>query len=166
MESSSSNSKERELQQMQLEETQLHSKCVASFKELKSHLGNLHKFSEKEANASDFHNKSWQKDFKDYTKYEPETYKRNLLWYLDELDKLIDEIVLKYGELRMKEKEVQAIKEIEKRLKEREIQYRMNATVQGMNVADQGMKTEVMTMKATVQGMMQMLILDLQMTVC
>ncbi|GKE61485.1 hypothetical protein Tco_1511852, partial [Tanacetum coccineum] len=46
MESSSSNSKERELQHMQLEERQLHTKCVASFKELKSHLENLHKFYE------------------------------------------------------------------------------------------------------------------------
>ncbi|GKA95071.1 hypothetical protein Tco_0817109 [Tanacetum coccineum] len=46
MESSSSNSEERELQQMLLEEKQLHSKCMASFKELKSHLGNLPMFSE------------------------------------------------------------------------------------------------------------------------
>ncbi|GJX04061.1 hypothetical protein Tco_0189977 [Tanacetum coccineum] len=138
MEFSSSNFEERELQQMQLEEKQLHSKCVASFKELKSHLGNLHNFSEventrpfeiafciffceerqtfiekmyhslnqlqwqlerhnfhghdsktcfevprfkeffdsKEVNASDFHNKCWQHDFKDYTRCEPETYKQ------------------------------------------------------------------------------------------
>ncbi|GJV12542.1 hypothetical protein Tco_1354083 [Tanacetum coccineum] len=42
--------------------------------------------------------------------------------YLDELDKLIDERVLKYGELRMKEKEVQAMMEIERRLQESEMQ--------------------------------------------
>ncbi|GJS86459.1 hypothetical protein Tco_0769095 [Tanacetum coccineum] len=115
MESSSSNSKERELQQMQLEETQLHSKCVTSFKELKSHLGNLHKFSEVKK----------QRPFEIAFR----------IFFHEEHQTFIDKI-------------------------------RMNATVQGMNVADQGMKTEVMTMKATVQGMMQMLILDLQMTVC
>ncbi|GKC85897.1 hypothetical protein Tco_1141614 [Tanacetum coccineum] len=122
MESSSSNSEEKELQQMQLEERQSHSKCMAWFKELKSHLGNLYKFSElerddfhghdlktcfdvlrpqfreffdsKEANALDFQNKCWQKNFKDYTRCEPETYRHNLLGYLNELDKLIDERVL------------------------------------------------------------------------
>ncbi|GKB19331.1 hypothetical protein Tco_0853254 [Tanacetum coccineum] len=54
MESSSLNSKERELQQMQLEERQLHSKCMAWFKELKIHLETLHnnKFSvEREVQA-------------------------------------------------------------------------------------------------------------------
>ncbi|GKE57989.1 hypothetical protein Tco_1497174 [Tanacetum coccineum] len=60
--------------------------------------------------------------FKDNLGCEPETYKRNLLRYLNELDKLIDERVFKYGELWMKEREVKEIKEIEKRLKEREIQ--------------------------------------------
>ncbi|GKG14549.1 hypothetical protein Tco_0354149, partial [Tanacetum coccineum] len=167
MESSSSNSEERELQQMQLEERELHQNCMARFKELKTHLEflqntnrrfeiafriffqeeyetfrmkmhhNLYQlqwqleskylhlsnpkscldvlrtpfkkfFDSKEVNASDFHNKSWQKHFKDYTRQEPETYRRNLLRYLNELDKLIDERVLKYGELRMKESEVQA----------------------------------------------------------
>ncbi|GJQ95416.1 hypothetical protein Tco_0006555 [Tanacetum coccineum] len=48
--------------------------------------------------------------------WEPKTYRRILLQYLDELDKLIDERVLKYDVLRMKEKEVQAIKEIENAL--------------------------------------------------
>ncbi|GJU19924.1 hypothetical protein Tco_1153266 [Tanacetum coccineum] len=140
MESSSLNSNLRELQQIQLEKLQLHSNCMAWFKELKIHLGNLHKFSKvkntrpfeiafriffheehqtfrekitpfkeifdsKEVNASDFHNKCWQKDFKYYTRCEPETYRRNLLWYLEELYKLIDERVLKYGELQMKERE-------------------------------------------------------------
>ncbi|GJZ16170.1 hypothetical protein Tco_0551847 [Tanacetum coccineum] len=48
-------------------------------------------FDSKEVNALDFHNKSWQKHFKDYTGWEPKTYRRVLLRYLDELDKLIDE---------------------------------------------------------------------------
>ncbi|GJU94333.1 hypothetical protein Tco_1319089 [Tanacetum coccineum] len=112
MESSSSNSEERELQQ-----------C----KELKTHLEFLHHtnrrfeiafriffqeetpfkkfFDSKEVNALDFHNKSWQNHFKDYTRQEPETYRCNLLRFLDELDKIIDERVIKYGELQMKERE-------------------------------------------------------------
>ncbi|GJW27110.1 hypothetical protein Tco_0040921 [Tanacetum coccineum] len=48
-------------------------------------------FNWKEVNASDFRIKCWQKNFKDYTGWEPETYRRILLWYLDELDKLINE---------------------------------------------------------------------------
>ncbi|GJV61454.1 hypothetical protein Tco_1467554 [Tanacetum coccineum] len=36
-------------------------------------------FDLKEVNASNFLNKCWQKDFKDYTKWEPETYKSILL---------------------------------------------------------------------------------------
>ncbi|GJW53423.1 hypothetical protein Tco_0097508 [Tanacetum coccineum] len=42
MESSSSNSEERELQQMQLEERQLNSNCMAWVKEVKIHLETLH----------------------------------------------------------------------------------------------------------------------------
>ncbi|GJY95855.1 hypothetical protein Tco_0512216 [Tanacetum coccineum] len=98
MESSTSNSEERELQQMQLEERHLHSKCMAWFKELNSHLETFHNnktpfkkvFDSKEVNASNFQNKCWQKHFKDYTRCEPETYRRKLLRYLKELDKLID----------------------------------------------------------------------------
>ncbi|GJR17232.1 hypothetical protein Tco_0965759 [Tanacetum coccineum] len=81
---------------------------MAWFKELKIHLDTLHN-----------------------NRCEPETYKRNLLSYLEELDKLIDERVLKYGELRMKEREVQAIKEIEKWLKEREIQQQESLVTEG-----------------------------------
>ncbi|GJW19455.1 hypothetical protein Tco_0026891 [Tanacetum coccineum] len=71
-------------------------------------------FDLKKVKASYFQNKSWQEHFKDNTSWEPETYKRILLRYLEELDKLIDERVLKYGELRVKVKEFQAIEEIEK----------------------------------------------------
>ncbi|GJQ98418.1 hypothetical protein Tco_0009557 [Tanacetum coccineum] len=156
---------------MQLEERELHQKCMARFKELKTHLEFLHNinnlslsrnkpyeiafqiffqeeydsfrmklhhnlnqlqwqleskylhlsnpkscldvlrtpfkkfFDSKKVNAYDFNNKSWQKDFKDYTRQEPKTYKCNLLQYLDVLDKLIDERALRYGELQMKERE-------------------------------------------------------------
>nr|GEV47928.1 hypothetical protein [Tanacetum cinerariifolium] len=65
------------------------------------------------------------------TSCEPETYRRNLLQLLDVLDKLIDERVLKYGELRLKEREVQAIKEIEKRLKEKEIHLQESLVTKG-----------------------------------
>nr|GEV78888.1 ribonuclease H-like domain-containing protein [Tanacetum cinerariifolium] len=90
------------------------------------------------------------------------------------LDRLIDERVLKYGELRMKEREVQAIKEIEKRLTEKEIQQQESLskilgnaqlTLVIVRTTDRGMKTKVLTMKAAMQGMMQMLIFDLHMTV-
>ncbi|GKF01775.1 hypothetical protein Tco_0028698, partial [Tanacetum coccineum] len=57
-------------------------------------------------------------DFKDYTYCEPETYKQNLLKYLDILEKFIDKSVLKYGELRMQENEVNAIKKTGKQLNE------------------------------------------------
>ncbi|GKD85515.1 hypothetical protein Tco_1397517 [Tanacetum coccineum] len=132
MESLSSNSEERELQQMQLEERQSHSNCMTWFKGLKIYLDTLHnnRFI-MEVNALDFHNQRWQKDFKDYTGYEPETYRRSLLRYLDDLDKLIDERILKYRELWMKEREVQAIQEIEKQLKEREIQQQESLVTEG-----------------------------------
>ncbi|GKA46658.1 hypothetical protein Tco_0739541 [Tanacetum coccineum] len=54
-------------------------------------------------NASNVPNKYWQKRFSDGAKWEPKNFRRLLLWYLEELDKLINERVLKYGELRMKE---------------------------------------------------------------
>nr|GEX25163.1 hypothetical protein [Tanacetum cinerariifolium] len=57
--------------------------------------------------------------------------RRLLLWYLEELDKLIDERVLKYGALRMKEKDIQAIKEIERRLEESEIQKQESLVSKG-----------------------------------
>ncbi|GJZ21570.1 hypothetical protein Tco_0558609 [Tanacetum coccineum] len=85
-------------------------------------------FDSKEVNALYFQNKCWQKNFINGMQWEPKNYRRLLLWYLDELDKLIDERVLKYGELRMKEKEVQAIKEIENWLKEKEIQQQSLVT--------------------------------------
>ncbi|GKA94827.1 hypothetical protein Tco_0816865 [Tanacetum coccineum] len=56
--------------------------------------------------------------------------------YVAKLDKLIDERVLKYGELQMKEREVQAIKEIEKQLKEREIQQQESLVTEGTTLED------------------------------
>ncbi|GKA21678.1 hypothetical protein Tco_0701667 [Tanacetum coccineum] len=188
MESSISNSEEGELQQMQLEESELHQKCLAWFKKLKIHLRNLHRFSEvinirlfeiafriffrekhqtfidnmyhnlnqlqwqlerhnfhghdsktcfevlrtllkkidsKEVNALDFHNKSWQKDFKDYRN-------GNL--------KLID---LSYSE-----REVQAIKEIEKWLNEKEIQQQGSLVTEGITL-DATLVTEGISLDAS-----------------
>ncbi|GJX24536.1 hypothetical protein Tco_0230832 [Tanacetum coccineum] len=160
---------------MQLEERQLHSNCMAWFKEVKIHLKTLHNngftmenlhscdpktcldvlrtqfkdfFDSKEVNASDFHNKCWKKDFKNYTRREPETYIRNLLQYLDVLDKLIDERVLKYGELQMKEREVQAIQEIVKRLKEREIQQQESLVTEGTTL-EANLSTDGTTLDAS-----------------
>nr|GEY56931.1 hypothetical protein [Tanacetum cinerariifolium] len=88
-------------------------------------------FDSKEVNDLDFHNKCWQKDLKIYTRCEPETYRRNLQHYLDVLDKLINERVLKYGKLHMKDRVVQAIQEIAKWLKEREIQQQVILITEG-----------------------------------
>ncbi|GKC36220.1 retrovirus-related pol polyprotein from transposon TNT 1-94, partial [Tanacetum coccineum] len=60
-------------------------------------------FASKKLNSSDYVDHLWQEDFKDYTGCEPETYRSDLLKYLDILDKFIDKRVVKYGELRMKE---------------------------------------------------------------
>ncbi|GKC32075.1 hypothetical protein Tco_1039369 [Tanacetum coccineum] len=90
----------------------------------------------KEVNASDVPNKCWQKNFSDGAQFKPEAYRRSLLRYLDELDTLIDERVLKYGETLMKEKEVQAIKEIEKRLKESEMQKQESLVTEGAVIED------------------------------
>ncbi|GKE49993.1 hypothetical protein Tco_1481251 [Tanacetum coccineum] len=147
MESSSSNSEEMELQQMQLNERELHKKCLTWFTKLKIHLETLHNsfhymktrsfeiafriFFLEEATALDFHNKSWQESFAEGTRCKPDNFRSLVLLYMEELDKIIDERVLKNEEVRMKEKEVQAIKEIEKRLKESELQHQESLVIEG-----------------------------------
>ncbi|GJS78602.1 hypothetical protein Tco_0728483 [Tanacetum coccineum] len=110
MESSSLNSEEMELQQMQLDERELHQKCLALFEKLKKYLGFLHRTQFKEFLIRN---------------------RRALLQYLEEVDKLIDERVLKYSALQMKDKEVQVIKEIKNRLKEKEIQQQESLITKG-----------------------------------
>nr|GEV57508.1 hypothetical protein [Tanacetum cinerariifolium] len=56
--------------------------------------------------------------------------------YLEKHDKLIDERVLKYGTLRMREKEIQTIKEIEKWLKESEMQKQDSSIIEGAITED------------------------------
>ncbi|GJZ18163.1 hypothetical protein Tco_0554286 [Tanacetum coccineum] len=82
------------------------------------------------ATALDFHNKSWQESFAEGTRCKPDNFRSLVLLYMEELDKIIDERVLKNEEVRMKEKEVQAIKEIEKRLKEIELQQQESLVIE------------------------------------
>ncbi|GJU37204.1 hypothetical protein Tco_1185558 [Tanacetum coccineum] len=89
-------------------------------------------FDSKQVNALDFQNKCWQKNFINGLKWEPVNYRRLLLQYLEELDKLIDERVLKYGALRMKEKEVQAIQE--RRLQDSEMQKQESLITEGATI--------------------------------
>ncbi|GKD23308.1 hypothetical protein Tco_1225011 [Tanacetum coccineum] len=75
-------------------------------------------FASNRVTSSDYLTRLHQGDFKDYTSWEPDTYRSNLLKHLDRLAKCIDKRVLKYGELWMKEGEVKAIKETKKLLNE------------------------------------------------
>ncbi|GJV94921.1 hypothetical protein Tco_1546498 [Tanacetum coccineum] len=127
MESSSSNSEERELQQINTRPFEIAFRIFfheehQTFEEKTYHNLNQLQWQLERNNFHGRDSKTCLDNFKDSTGCEPETYKRNLLRYLTELDKLIDERVLKYGELWMKEREVQALKEIEQRLKESEMQ--------------------------------------------
>nr|GEU51293.1 hypothetical protein [Tanacetum cinerariifolium] len=73
-------------------------------------------FSSQGVNSLDHLHQCWQQDFKDYTYYEPKTYRRDLLKNMDILEDFIDKSVIKYGELRMKENEVNALKKTGKQL--------------------------------------------------
>ncbi|GKD56538.1 hypothetical protein Tco_1289925 [Tanacetum coccineum] len=73
--------------------------------------------------------------------------RRNLLRYLDVHYKLINERALKYGELRMKEREVQAIKDIEKWLKESEMQKQDSLVTKGAAL-EASLVTEGATLEA------------------
>ncbi|GKA90040.1 hypothetical protein Tco_0811852 [Tanacetum coccineum] len=75
-------------------------------------------FASKTVTSSDYLNRLRQEDFKDYTVCDLETFRSNLLNLLDMLAKYIDIRVIKYGELRMKKGEVQAIKETKEPLNE------------------------------------------------
>ncbi|GKA32074.1 hypothetical protein Tco_0718441 [Tanacetum coccineum] len=70
----------------------------------------------KGVNSSDHLHQCWQQDLEDYTYCEPETYRRALLKNLDILEDFIDKSVIKYGELQMKENEVNALKKTRKQL--------------------------------------------------
>ncbi|GKB54583.1 ribonuclease H-like domain-containing protein [Tanacetum coccineum] len=75
-------------------------------------------FASEEVNSLDRMNQIMQENFKDYLGSEHEIYRSHLLVHLDILEKFIDESVLNYGELLLKESEVKVIKETEKLLNE------------------------------------------------
>ncbi|GJR03983.1 hypothetical protein Tco_0526967 [Tanacetum coccineum] len=125
MESLNSNLQERELHQLHLEARQMYSNDMTCFKGLESHLrinaksclkNSKHSF--RNFLTSAHSNPILQENFKDYMGCEPETYRSNLLKYLDILAKCIDKRVFKYYELVMKVREIKEIKETEKLLNE------------------------------------------------
>ncbi|GKD36384.1 hypothetical protein Tco_1251893 [Tanacetum coccineum] len=120
----------------------MHSNDMACFKGLESHLRSLYQnsfvhveslkrvewhfidssfqefFDSEAVTSSDHLNPILQENFKDYMGCEPETYRSNLLKYLEILAKCIDKRVFRYYELRMKEREIKKIKETKKLLNE------------------------------------------------
>ncbi|GKD02570.1 hypothetical protein Tco_1177544 [Tanacetum coccineum] len=68
-------------------------------------------FTSPAVNSSDHLSQCWQDTFNMYMYCDPETYKRNLIEYLDMLVDVLHESVLQYGILCMKENEVNALKE-------------------------------------------------------
>ncbi|GJT10384.1 retrovirus-related pol polyprotein from transposon TNT 1-94 [Tanacetum coccineum] len=171
MESSNSNSKERELQLTQRLAKQRHSHCMAWFEQLETHLRDLYLnssshavdafkpafhsffgeehqtfrlkmfhnldqlrlqlerdnllevnprtclealrtqfkefFASKSVNSSEHLNQCWQKDFKEYTFCEPDTYRRDLLENLDTLEAVIHRAVITYARLQLQSQDVQ-----------------------------------------------------------
>ncbi|GKD17395.1 hypothetical protein Tco_1206553 [Tanacetum coccineum] len=171
MESSNSNSKERELQLTQRLAKQRHSHCMAWFEQLETHLHDLYLnssshavdafkpafhslfgeehqtfrlkmfhnldqlrlqlekenllevnprtclealrtqfkefFASKRVNSSEHLNQCWQKDFKEFTSCEPDTYRRDLLENLDTLEAVIHRAVITYGKLQLQSQDVQ-----------------------------------------------------------
>ncbi|GJV06102.1 hypothetical protein Tco_1343758 [Tanacetum coccineum] len=54
-------------------------------------------FTSKRVNSSEHLHQCWQKDFKEYTFCEPDTYRRDLLENLDTLEAVIHRVVITYG---------------------------------------------------------------------
>ncbi|GJW41129.1 hypothetical protein Tco_0066974 [Tanacetum coccineum] len=64
-------------------------------------------FASKRVNSSEHLNQCWQKDFKEYTFCEPDTYRRDLLENLDTLEMVIHRAVITYGRLQLQSQDVQ-----------------------------------------------------------
>ncbi|GJX04959.1 hypothetical protein Tco_0190875 [Tanacetum coccineum] len=110
MESLISNFQEIELHETQLVVKQLHSVRMLWFEQLETHLSNL--YHNKLSRAADAFKPAFlATPFTMYMYCDPETYRRNLIEYLDMLVDVLHESVLQYGILRMKENEVNALKE-------------------------------------------------------
>ncbi|GJS49844.1 hypothetical protein Tco_0599965 [Tanacetum coccineum] len=104
MESSNSNSKERELQLTQRLAKQRHSICMTWFEQLET-TSSITQFKEflasKGVNATDLLNQGWQQDFEDFTRCEPSAYRRDLLETFDTLEAVIHKAVITYGRLQL-----------------------------------------------------------------
>ncbi|GKB74280.1 hypothetical protein Tco_0935692 [Tanacetum coccineum] len=158
MESSSSNSEEMELQQMQLDERELHQKCLEWFKKLKIHLGNLH------SSFNITNTRTFEIAFCIFFREEYQTFREKmyqnlnkLQWQLErdnfhghasktclvilrtQFKKFFDSREVNASDVPNKswqesfndESEVQAIKEIEKWLKESELQQQESLVTEG-----------------------------------
>ncbi|GKB41996.1 hypothetical protein Tco_0886938 [Tanacetum coccineum] len=64
-------------------------------------------FASKRVNSSEHLNQCWQKDFKEFTSCEPDTYRRDLLENLDTLEAVIHRAVITYGKLQLQSQDVQ-----------------------------------------------------------
>ncbi|GJX72208.1 hypothetical protein Tco_0309379 [Tanacetum coccineum] len=64
-------------------------------------------FTSKRVNSSEHLNQCWQKDFKEYTFCEPDTYRRDLLVNMDTLEVVIHRAVITYGRLQLQSQDVQ-----------------------------------------------------------
>ncbi|GJS00694.1 hypothetical protein Tco_0317202 [Tanacetum coccineum] len=169
MESSSSNSKERELQQMQMEEREPHQKCLAWFTKLKTHLEFLHNIN----SPSVGRNGPYEIAFQIFFHEVHETFRMKMYHNLNQLQWQLERENLHLSNPKscldiLRTPEVQAIKDIEKRLNEKEIQLQESlvtedtaleanlstnsSTLEASSVIE-GAAKENNWMKAAVQGM-------------
>ncbi|GJW17692.1 hypothetical protein Tco_0025128 [Tanacetum coccineum] len=64
-------------------------------------------FASKRVNSLEHLDQCWQKDFKEYTSCEPDTYRRDLLENLDTLEAVIHRAVITYARLQLQSQDVQ-----------------------------------------------------------
>ncbi|GJZ52244.1 hypothetical protein Tco_0606759, partial [Tanacetum coccineum] len=64
-------------------------------------------FASKRVNSSEHLDQCWQKDFKEYTSCEPNTYRRDLLENLDTLEAVIHRAIITYARLQLQSQDVQ-----------------------------------------------------------
>nr|GEX00298.1 putative retrotransposon protein [Tanacetum cinerariifolium] len=91
-------------------------------------------FTSKGVNSSDHLNHCWQQDFKEYTLYEPDTYRCSLLENLDTLEAVIRRAVITYGILRIKENEVNALKHESLVTKSTTLEANLNTDIKALDV--------------------------------
>ncbi|GKD51586.1 hypothetical protein Tco_1280562 [Tanacetum coccineum] len=132
MESSNSNSKERELQLTQRLAKQRHSNCMTWFEQLETHLHDLYLLNSPYAVIA------FKPAFRLFFGEEHQTFKlkkfhnldqRELLENLDTLEAVIHRVVNTYAVLRMKENELNALKETETQMQRQEEKVNMREAV-------------------------------------